>query len=91
MPRRSLGTGTRLSPLAIAYTDELGHATVSLAVEEGRAGEYPLVIGTAGTLEATIAKDIGVALDGLRAGLNAWETFVVRDLAQSRPISPYLS
>ena len=72
-----LGSGARFAPNAVGYTDARGAATLTLSMERGSAGTYPILLGSGGTLDATLKKDVGVVLEGVRTALATWENFVV--------------
>ena len=47
-----LGSGATLAPGAYGYTDEAGVATFNLTITAGVSGDYLLLFGSEGTMQA---------------------------------------
>ena len=71
------GSGARLAPGAVGYTDAFGDVTIELSVEAGESGDYLLLFGSEGTMQQELKRDIGIVLSAVQSALRTWQKVIV--------------
>ena len=71
-----LGSGAVLAPGAHGYTDAAGVATFNITIDAGLSGDYLLLFGSAGTMQAEPRNDVGAVIGAITDVLSLWRRFV---------------